>query len=100
MKNTIQFPIIVLAFAMGAFLPYLGLNQKIEKMNSKMDDMMAYVNSTNDRIDYIHIVERNEKDTNTVHGYTNAAWDQKLYTWTMVNRGEARQVSDKFKSAN
>ena len=100
MKNKIEFPIIAIAFALGAFLPYIGLSGKIAEMNSKMDDMMEYVNSTNDRIDYIHIVERAQKDTSVIPGYASNGWHQNLFSLAVVNNENPEQVSQQFKSAN
>ena len=100
MKNTVAFPMIVISFAVGAFLPYLNLNGKIEEMNSKMDNMMEYVNSTNDRIDYIYLADYSEKNAYAMQGFANSAWDPKLHTLTVVDMEEDRQITQKVKSTN
>lgn len=71
MDNSGQFPAIVIAFAIGAFLPYLSLSGKIEQMNHQMEDVMQRVDSINDRIDHIRIVEHAKTDANVEQVYSN-----------------------------
>ena len=100
MKITQTFSIAVIAFAIGAFLPYFYLNGKIEEVNSKMGDMMEYVNYINGRIDYNLFVDNVENDANTLPGYASSVWDQKLFKLTIVDNEKDRQITSQVKSAN
>lgn len=91
MNNIHTFLIAVVAFAVGAFLPYLGLNGKFNEMDAKMDDMVEYVNSTNDRIDYINLVNRTEKDSNTIQGYPSSVWNQRLFKLAIAENEKDRR---------
>ncbi len=96
MKNKHTILVAVIAFAFGAFLPYLNLNSKIKEMNSKMDGLMEYVNSTNDRIDYVFL--RSNELMHSVNSYHGDVWDQKLYRLEVVEVEEDKQVSNQVET--